>query len=105
MARQTVSTIATRTEGMERRAGFLPLYWDAEAGALLLEIARPEEEFLYLWGLTTGIGSADVMLDRGVVAGSALGRWRVAGGRMLLELCNLRFRAQTENAELARSVE
>jgi hypothetical protein len=105
MARQTVSTIPARTEGMERREGFLPLYWDAEAGALLLEIARPEEEFLYLWGLTTGIGSVDVMLDRGVVAGSALGRWRVAGARVLLELHNLRFRAQTENAALARSVE
>src|SRR5438046_2020875 len=38
MARQTVSTIPARTEGMERREGFLPVYWDAEAGALVLEV-------------------------------------------------------------------
>jgi hypothetical protein len=97
-------SISARTEGLPRHDGFLPFYWDGQAGMLLLEIVRPDDEFLYLWGLTTGAGSVDVGLDRGSVIGSALARWRPAGPRVLLELSNLRFRAETENAELARSV-
>ena len=99
------STITARTEGLQRQEGFIPFYWDPRAGAVLLEIARPQEDFLYLWGLTTGVGSVDVGLDRGTVSGSALARWRPAGSRVLLELSNVRFRAESDNPALVRSVQ
>src|SRR5262249_8525453 len=52
-------------KGMDKKAGFFPLYWDAEKGRLLLEISRFDREFLYLDWLATGIGSNDIGLDRG----------------------------------------
>ncbi|MGH2583575.1 MAG: DUF5117 domain-containing protein, partial [Dehalococcoidia bacterium] len=100
-----MNTIPSRTEGLERHDGFVPFYWDSRTGVLLLEITRPEEEFLYLWGLSTGAGSVDVGLDRGSVSGSALARWVRAGSRLLLELRNTRFRAASDNPALVRSVE
>lgn len=98
-------TVPSRTEGLRRHDGFLPFYWDEAGGVLLLEIARPQEEFLYLWGLSTGVGSVDVGLDRGSVSGSALARWIRAGTRLLLELRNTRYRAASESAATVRSVE
>jgi hypothetical protein len=97
--------IPDRTEGLQRHDGFLPFYWDEAAGTLLVEVGRPDEEFLYLWGLSTGVGSVDVGLDRGSVSGSALARWVRAGSRLLLELRNTRFRAASENRALVQSVE
>ena len=102
---ETLKTITARIAGLGRHEGFVPFYWDPPAGKLLLEVARPDEDFLYLWGLTTGVGSVDVGLDRGTVSGSALARWRPAGSRVLLELSNLRFRASSDNHELVRSVQ
>jgi hypothetical protein len=58
-----MSRIGSRTEGLTRHDGFLPFYWDASAGKLVIEIARPNEEFLYLCGLASGAGSVDVGLD------------------------------------------
>ncbi len=58
-------TIAEAVEGLEALDGFLPLYWDEAKGRLLLEIGRFDEELLYQVGLSTGVGSNPIGLDRG----------------------------------------
>ena len=39
-------TIAEKTAGMEALDGFVPLYWDSDAGTLWMEIARFDSELL-----------------------------------------------------------
>ena len=39
-------TIAERTRDMEKRDGFIPVYWDARTGKIWLEIGRFGEEVL-----------------------------------------------------------
>jgi hypothetical protein len=100
-------TIADSTRGMEKRDGFLPLYWDAAKGRLLIEVARPDEEFLYLVSQVTGVGDLQVGLglDRGVPGDESLARFERVGPRVLLVARNPRFRATSGGPDLARSVE
>src|SRR3979411_132738 len=61
-------TIAEKTAGTQRLTGYFNLYWDAKQGKLWLEIDKWGTEFLYQSGLSAGIGSNDIGLDRGQLA-------------------------------------
>ncbi len=99
-------SIRDYTRGMEKRDGYFPLYWDASAGRLLLEIPRPGEEFLYLTSLATGLGHTRLGLDRGMIGDEGIARFERVGRRILLVFTNPRFRAvNTDNPALRRSVE
>ncbi len=97
-------TITERTRNLDKRDGFYPLYWDAGAGRLLLEIPDFERQFLYLTSLATGIGSNDLGLDRGMIGDERIGRFERVGPRVLFLLENPRFRATNGNPALVRSV-
>ena len=98
-------TVAEKTEGLELREGFVDFYLDADGGRLWLVIPPPVGdqqvalEFLYLEGLTSGLGSNPVGLDRGQVGESQLLRFRRIGHKVLLEAPNLRYRALDAPAE------
>jgi hypothetical protein len=98
-------SIREYTEGFEKREGYLPLYWDAEKGRLLMEIPNLGEDFLYLTSLATGAGVNGLGLDRGMIGDEAVGRFERVGPRALFVLQNPRFRATTDNEDLIRSVE
>jgi Domain of unknown function (DUF5117) len=90
---------------MRALPGFMPLYWDARAGRMWLEISRFDADFLYVDSLPAGLGSNDIGLDRG-----QLGRERVVhftrnGPRVLLVERNLAFRAELGSAAEKRAVE
>ncbi len=98
--------IAIATKGLEKRDGFLPLYWDPGKPRLLVEIPRPGEEFLYLTSVATGLGDVQVFeLDRGSTGTEAIGRFERVGGKLHLVIRNTRFRSLADDASLARSVE
>ena len=59
-AAERLPTPTQRAAGLERRDGFLPFYWDAARGQLLLEVARWGEELLYGAGLAGGAGVLEV---------------------------------------------
>jgi hypothetical protein len=86
-------TIRDYTNGMERHDGYIPFFWDARTGRLLLEIPRLGEEFLYLTSLATGVGSNALTLDRGMVGASSLARFEQTGTRVMLVLENPTFRS------------
>ncbi|MFN2386330.1 MAG: zinc-dependent metalloprotease [Thermoanaerobaculia bacterium] len=100
-------SISRVTEGMTRQDGYFPLYWDPAKGRLLVEIARLGEDFLYLPSLATGLGDVEVsiQLDRGTPGDESIARFERVGPKVHLVLQNPRFRAVTDNAALARSVE
>lgn len=105
--KDAAATISERTAGLEKHDGFLPYYWDARKGQLLIELssAALDREFLYFTGLGSGVGSIKVFADRSTTASSAVCRFRQVGSKVLVVAENMSFRAQNGSADLKRSVE
>src|SRR5262245_34968452 len=99
------ASIAAKTAGMTRLAGYFPLYWEERAGKLWLEIERWGAEFLYVNSLPAGIGSNDIGLDRGQLGRSRIVRFERSGPKVLLIQPNYGFRAESENPFERRAVE
>jgi Met-zincin/Domain of unknown function (DUF5117) len=104
-AQAPLPSISEKTRGMERRDGFLPIYWDASTGKLWMEIPRAGEELIYVVSLPAGVGSNDIGLDRGQLGGERIVRFDRIGPRVLMVQPNLGFRATTESAAERRAVE
>jgi hypothetical protein len=98
-------TIATRTEGMRRLDGFLPLYWDERGGRVWLEIARFGEEILYYVSLPAGVGHNDIGLNRGDLGPRYVVKFERVGPKILLVQPNYAFRATTANALERKAVD
>jgi hypothetical protein len=109
-AEEGVATIAEKTAGFEKRPGLLPIYLDAKAGKVWLEVpaaTKPGGEigsYLYVESLLTGLGSNPVGLDRGQLGDARVVTFRRVGNRLLVEQPNLRFRALSENPAEVRAV-
>jgi hypothetical protein len=103
-AKAAPPTIEARTEGLERLDGFLPLYWDAREGRLHLEIARFGVEMLHATGFASGLGSNDIGIDRGALAGSRIVVFERVGRKVLMVEPNYGFRASSTNPEEVRAV-
>ena len=100
-----IPTITDKTRTFERIDGFVPMYWDAAAGKLWLEVSRLGQEILYLSSLPAGVGSNDIGLDRGQLGGERLVRFERVGPRILLVQPNYAFRAVTDDPDERRAVE
>lgn len=99
---KSTPTIEAKTAGMQKLPGFFPLYWDANAGTLYLEVPRLNYEVLQLDGLATGLGSNDIGLDRGAFTGSRIVRFERVGQKVLMVQPNYNFRSLShDSAEVA----
>ena len=98
-------TIASRTAKLQKIDGFVPLYWDAEHGKLLMEIARFGEELIWHISLPAGVGSNPIGLDRGAMGPTHLVRFDRIGPRVLLIEAGTRFRAISNDPQERRAVE
>ncbi len=72
-------TIEERTASMELMDGFLPLYRDDAGGRIWLEIAEWDTDVLHASGIGAGLGSNDIGIDRGQLAGSRVVRFHRVG--------------------------
>ncbi len=104
-AQTVIPSIDEKTHGMTKLDGYFPLYWDAHAGILWLEIPRLETDFLYITGLAAGLGSNDIGLDRGQAGDSAIVYFERIGPKVFLVRRNQAFRSTSPNAAERRSVE
>jgi hypothetical protein len=102
-----VSSIAEKTRGLEKRDGFLPVYWDANTGKLWLEVpaARLNQELLFITGAPTGLGSNDIGLDRGQIGGERIVTFQRVGNKVLLVQPNYGFRSSDTSTAVRRAVE
>jgi Met-zincin/Domain of unknown function (DUF5117) len=98
-------TIAERAAGIERHDGFLPLYWDARKGRLLLEVSRWNEDFLYGAGLSAGAGILEASLDRGQLGALGVCRFDRVGPRVLLRQIQMANRSTVADEARTRVVE
>src|SRR5260221_10414762 len=83
-AADRIPAISERVKDIPRRDGFLPFYWDARKGQLLLEIPLGIGEFLYGSGLAGGAGALHISLHRGQLRGLGGCRFQPARPRGLL---------------------
>jgi hypothetical protein len=98
------ATIAEKTAGAQKLAGYFNLYWDAKQGKLWLEIDKWGSEFLYQSGLPAGVGSNDIGLDRGQLGATRIVRFERSGPKVLLIQENLEYRAVSEDPYERRAV-
>lgn len=96
----SLPTLATRTAGLVKRDGFLPLYWDAAQGRAYLEV-RPGQEFIHQVTLTSGLGSNSVGLDRGQAGSTRVVAFERRGPKVMLIQRNTSFIAEGSPAERA----
>src|ERR1043166_1149906 len=96
--------IATATAKFQKIDGYLPLYWDAENGKLMMEISRFGEEMIYQTSLPAGVGSNPIGLDRAQLGATHVVRFDRVGPRVLMIESNYRFRALTNDPLEQRAV-
>ncbi len=95
----------TKTKNYQKFDGFFTYYYDDENDKMFLQVDSLEEDFLYVYSLSSGIGSNDIGLDRGQLGNEQLVFFKKAGNKLLLVQPNLKFRALTKNALEKKSVE
>ncbi len=97
-------TVGEKTAGMAKLDGYFPVYWDARAGKVWLEIDKWDSEFLYVNSLPAGVGSNDIGLDRGQLGETRVVRFERIGPKVLLVQPNYDFRAASNNPDERRAV-
>ena len=84
--------------------GFVPLHWDSEEGRLYADISDIEGPFIYYNGLSHGLGSNDLGLDRGRLGDTFLVEFRKVGKKVFLAALNTKYTARSEDAQERRAV-
>ncbi|MHA7872744.1 MAG: DUF5117 domain-containing protein, partial [Hyphococcus sp.] len=95
--------------GMEHREGFLDIYVDGDAGKLMAAFPAPDEDgvalrAIYASGLTAGLGSNPIGLDRGLFDSGSIVAFRRNGGKLIAEQENWSYRATADNPLEKRAV-
>ncbi|MBT8177529.1 MAG: zinc-dependent metalloprotease, partial [Eudoraea sp.] len=94
-----------KSQDYQKFQGFFDYYHDDSKDRIFLEVPELEKEFLYVYSLSSGIGSNDIGLDRGQLGNEQVVYFKKAGNKLLLVQPNLRYRALTENTLERKSVE
>jgi hypothetical protein len=98
------SAIESKTAKLQKIDGYIPLYWDAESGKLLMQISRFGQELLYQSSLPAGIGSNPIGLDRGLLGQTQIVTFDRIGPKVLMTATNYRFRAISNDEAEKRAV-
>ena len=98
-------SIDDRTSGMKKMDGYFPLYWDERGGSLFVEVARFDQDFLLSNGLSAGLGSNDIGLDRGRGGQGRVVQFQRVGPRVFLVQANQSFRSSSKNPLERKAVE
>ena len=99
------SQFSPESKNFKKFNGFFDFYYDEENDKIYLEVDELEKEFLYVYSLSSGIGSNDIGLDRGQLGNEQVVFFRKAGNKLMLIQPNLKFRALTDNTLEKKSVE
>ncbi|MEO1029223.1 MAG: zinc-dependent metalloprotease [Pseudomonadota bacterium] len=80
------------------KEGFFDLYVNEKTGSVMAGLPAPQDDgtvlrFIYTTGLTAGLGSNPIGLDRGSASGGVIVRFRQIGNKIIAEQENWRYRA------------
>ena len=98
------SGIESKTAKLQKLDGYIPLFWDAENGKLLMQLSRFNEELLYQVSLPAGVGSNPIGLDRGLMGQTQIVTFERIGPKVLMAAANYRFRALSNDEAERRAV-
>src|SRR5438132_1679817 len=99
------ATSPTRTAGLERHDGFIPILLDNKQGKIFLELPQDSMRALMMVSLATGLGSNPIGLDRGASGETYVARFDRNGDRVLVVLENWKYRSSaTDNPAHIRTV-
>ena len=101
----TIAQFSAKSKDYQKFNGFFNFYYDKDNDKLYLEVDNLNKEFLYVYSLSSGIGSNDIGLDRGQLGNEQVVYFKKAGNKLLLVQPNLKYRAITDNALERKSVE
>ncbi|NAY91120.1 DUF5117 domain-containing protein [Muricauda sp. JGD-17] len=94
-----------KTKDFQKFNGYFNFYYDDTSDKVYLQVDDLEKEFLYVYSLSSGIGSNDIGLDRGQLGNEQVVYFKKAGNKLLLVQPNLKYRANTQNNLERKSVE
>ena len=94
-----------KKDGLNKYTGFFNFYHDSQEDRLYLKVDKLDKEFLYVYALSSGVGSNDIGLDRGQLGNEQVVYFKKAGNKLLLVQPNLKFRALTNNELEKKSVQ
>jgi Met-zincin/Domain of unknown function (DUF5117) len=97
-------TFDEKTKNLQKIDGFVPIFWDAKNGKMLMEISRFNKEFLYQVSLPAGVGSNPIGLDRGQLGRTFVVYFERIGNKIMLIQPNYRYRAITNDEAEKRAV-
>ena len=101
---EELETIESKSADWIAHPGYQPFFHEVDEGKIWLKIEDWDREFLFSYGLGTGLGSNPVGLDRGQLGDQLVCQFRRVGKKVLLVARNLDYRALSENAIERRSV-
>jgi hypothetical protein len=101
---ETLPTIASKVDTLQKIDGYMPLYWQSSTGKLFMEIGRFNTELLYQVSLPAGLGSNPVGLDRGQLGDSSVVTFERIGPKVLMTQPNYSYRAITSDEAERRAV-
>lgn len=94
-----------KTKNFQKFNGYFNFYYDDTTDKIFLQVDDLEKDFLYVYALSSGIGSNDIGLDRGQLGNEQVVYFKKAGNKLLLVQPNLTYRALTDNELEKKSVE
>jgi hypothetical protein len=98
-------SIESKTAGMQKIDGFMPVYFDEDDGKTWLEVGRWGEEILHYTSLPAGMGQNDLGLNRGDLGARAVVVFKRVGPKVLMEQPNYGFRARSDDPLERKSVD
>ncbi|MET7029324.1 zinc-dependent metalloprotease [Sediminicola luteus] len=94
-----------KSKNFKKFDGLFAFYYDQGNDKVYMEVSELNKEFLYVYSLSSGIGSNDLGLDRGQLGNEQVVYFKRAGNKLLLVQPNLKYRAITENSLEKKSIE
>ncbi|WP_291869040.1 zinc-dependent metalloprotease [Maribacter sp.] len=100
-----IAQFSDKNKELKKYEGLFHFLYDDKKDKIYLEVTELNKEFLYVYSLSSGIGSNDIGLDRGQLGNEQVVYFKKAGNKLLLIQPNLKFRALTDNVLEKKSVE
>ena len=98
-------TIGDFTKDMDKRSGFVPLYYDASNDKVFIQISAFDQAFIFQSSLPQGVGSNDIGLDRGQLGTTRLVEFERYGNKVMLKQLNTDYRATSANLAERASID
>ncbi|MHA8088521.1 zinc-dependent metalloprotease [Aquirufa sp. Wall-65K1] len=97
--------IMDKLKSMKAYSGFFNFYYDENSDKIYLSVDKLNQEFLYVYSLSQGVGNNDLGLDRGQLGNEQVVFFEKQGNKIFLIQPNYQYRANTNNALEKMSVQ